>query len=97
MRTRDEIRAEIQTKRDEIVDLRADLRELLIEDARLCDEKQWYKEDIQIVTLSKRPKKTRTDTVGRYHWTECFIDEDTGEKIPIDRSREVMRNGVYSV
>ena len=97
MKTRDEIRAEIQAKRAEIQDLQADLRELQIEDALLCDEKQWYKAELQTVTLSKRPKKTRTDTVGRCYWVEYFSDEDTGEKTAITRIREVMRNGVYSI
>lgn len=71
--------------------------ELLIENCLLCDEKQYYKEEIITKTISKRPKKTVEVLVGRIYWKEKFTDEDTGEQVEIERCECVRENGEWII
>jgi hypothetical protein len=72
--------------------LTADNRELLIKSYLLCDNKQQYKEDIEV---HGKGKNKRSDLVGRIYWTQLYEDQSTGEKYPIERSETVRINGEW--
>jgi len=95
MTERDLLRIEIAKKRKELKDVEEEFVYLVKKDILLSDEMRQYKEELETVVVSKRPLKTRQDLVGRIYWIDSFKDEDSGESIQIQRSREVMRNGVF--
>lgn len=79
--------------------IRKQQQELEQEEIKLCrsyiqlnDEREWYTENERTVG---RGKTKRTFIEGRYHWLETFTDEDTGQKVDIERSRPVRENGVW--
>ncbi len=80
-------RERIQKKRDDIHKhvkiLKEQDLELLKESLLLSDKQQWYTEGEE--TWGKRRKK-ETHIVGRINWIENFIDEGTGDVVPIKRS-----------
>lgn len=79
----------------EIDILKAQWLDLKHESLLLCDDEQWYTETEEEYIVSKRPKVTEKQIVGRRHWVEGFKDEDTGETIMIERSEPVRINGEW--
>lgn len=55
MRTRQDIRAEITAKLDQIEQLKIRKQDLILEDIQFCDEEQWYTEEEETHEVSKRP------------------------------------------
>lgn len=95
MRDRKIIQSEINSKILAISKLRQEIKELSIENAQLCDKKQWYIEKEETRIVSKKPKVVETVMVGRNYWIEYFLDEDTGKKFPIERNEVVRVNGEW--
>lgn len=58
----------------------------------LSDKNQQYTE--QEETFG-RGKSKETFLIGRLHWKEYFLDEDTDEKMSIERSHIVRKNGEW--
>lgn len=95
-------RNEIELKRKEnfnkIEELKRDNIELAKQAILLSDEKQQFIEKIESHPRAKYQRKDNYldgKLVGRIHWKEDFKDEDTGEKITIDRSRLVRIDGEW--
>lgn len=42
-----------------------------------------------------RGKTKETALIGYVNWKECFVDEDTGKKIFIERKTAVRKNGEW--
>lgn len=96
MRTRKDIRAEIQAKLEQIEQLKIERRDLMLEDVQFCDEEQWYTEENEVHEVSKRPKKEETFLIGRIHWNEEFKNQDKpNEPFVIKRSKVVRINGKW--
>lgn len=93
--TRAEINAKIAEKREQVRAINSEITALQKEALMLCDEEQWYKEEDEVFTISKRPKKTETKRVGRIYWLQNFIDESNGNILPIERSEIVKINGEW--
>jgi len=73
------------------------LKRLFNENIDLRDEinisgKYSEKEETFIFGKGKS-KRSETFLIGRRHWTETFKDEDTGERIDIERSEICRVNG----
>lgn len=58
----------------------------------LSDKQQQYVEKEETVG---RGKNKRTHLIGRVHWKEYFMDEDTRQSILINRSRIVRQDGEW--
>lgn len=59
-------------------------------------EETWYKQKSN--GRGRRPIKVEeSHMVGRRHWKEDFIDEDTGNVVSIDRSEIVKIDGAWQV
>lgn len=86
MTKRQRIKAKIEAKDKQIVKLHAEMEELRKQDLLLCDKLQWYTEGLEPVG---RGKKKREVLMGWVHWMEDFVDEATGEVVPIERKRVV--------
>lgn len=95
VRCRADINKEILQKCELIYQLKSEIRALKEEDLLLCDESQRFEEKVEKVIVSKRPKKTEEQLIGRIIWREAFKDEDTGESIWIERSAIVRVKGKW--
>lgn len=93
--TRQQIHDKISANQDEIARLQAENAELNIQDILLCDDTQWFEEGEELITVSKRPKRTETQVRGYRCWGESFIDESTKEVVVIDRRELVRINGEW--
>jgi hypothetical protein len=93
--TRKEINDKISALKQQIAFLNSEVINLNRQSALLSDKKQQYKEEMETFVVSKRPKKSEQKLVGRIYWRECFMDQDTKEKIFITRSRIVKINGEW--
>lgn len=80
---------------EQIKNLQAKIKQKQRELTLLCDNEQWYTEEWENVTISKRPKKIEKQLIGRIHWLESFVDQDTGEVIDIQRTMMVSRDGHF--
>lgn len=76
-----------------IDEIQEELKPIIIERYKQLD----YKEETVPIKarLPKGKFYTKNELRGIVNWKETFIDEDTGNKIEIDRSRVVMRDGVW--
>lgn len=96
--TRSEIRAKIDSLREGIAAVKSEILKLQKEEIRFSDEEQEYTEteeaEIKRTKGIKYPTGNK-NTIGRIKFTEIFIDEDTGEEVPIVREIPVYKNGVY--
>jgi hypothetical protein len=95
MRRRKTIKNLIDKKKSKIQSLKLEIIELNKEEALLSDKYQQFTEVEEEILVYGRPKKYETKLMGRIHWKEDFIDEDTGDVITIDRSRLVRINGEW--
>lgn len=85
----------VEAKIEKIKQLKTEIIELNREAVLLTDKKQQFTEKEEEVLICGRPKKYETKLIGRIHWKDYFIDEDTGEKICIDRTQIVRINGEW--
>lgn len=58
------------------------------------DKNQQYREGEE---THGRGKLKQTYFIGRVYWREYFLDEDTGDKIWIDRSKVVRQNNEWII
>lgn len=77
--------------------LQSRLIELERENCMLSDEEQWFTEieEIWERKVGYRKKAKCSVLVGRIHWKEDFIDEDTGDVITVSRNRLVRMDGEW--
>jgi hypothetical protein len=97
MRTRNQIKKDIEQRKAKISVLEDEITMLWIESCILCDDFQRYEEKEEEWTVSKRPRRTEKHIIGRIFWMEDFSDEDTGCVVTIQRSRMVRKDGVWLV
>lgn len=95
MKTRKQIENLIKTKQRKINALSDEIDLLRIEELQICDSEQTYEEKEEEWVVKRRPITKETHMIGRVHWNEDFIDEDTGNVITINRSRLVRKDGVW--
>ena len=95
MKTRKQIENLIKAKQSKINDLSNEIDLLRIEELQICDSEKTYEEKEEEWTVKKRPLIKEKHIIGRIHWVEDFIDEDTGEVFSINRSRLVRKDGVW--
>ena len=95
VRTRYDIQNEITAKHHLLHQLQKEITKLELEDLLFSDEERWYKEKMEEVIISKRPKVVENKLIGRIHWYEPFIDEDTGNVVDVDRSRIIKCDGLF--
>lgn len=96
MTEREKIKERINAKHQLIRHLNREIIELRKEALLLSDEEQWFTEKEEEFVVSRRPKVTEKQLVGRIHWNEEFKDEDTGKSIFIERSEVVRIDGVWA-
>lgn len=90
--SRSTIYKKIKKKTNQIEKLMGERIELRKQYLLLSDKKMRYKED----TITRgRGKNKKTVLEGRVYWMETFTDDDTGEKIKIERSECVTIDGVW--
>lgn len=94
-RRRKTVRNLIAKKRKQIKKLENELIALRIEEVQISDKFQQYSEEIVERVISKRPKKTEEVLIGKVAYIEHFIDEDTGEAVPIQRHRKVREGNEW--
>lgn len=94
-RTRQDIRNEIQSKKDSIAQLEYELDLLWKENALFCDDEQWFTEEMETVTVQRRPKVEEKRLIGKIHWKETFKDQDTDRSFTIERQRIVRIDGEW--
>lgn len=94
-RTRQDIRNEIQSKKDRIAQLEYELDLLRKENALFCDDEQWFTEEMETVIVQRRPKVEEKHLVGKIHWKETFTDMANDEPVTITRSRIVRIDGEW--
>lgn len=91
-------RTELTKKRNAIKKqvelLEKQFAELTKMDLLLCDNKSWYREQMETVG---RGKSKQEFLIGRVYWKEIFTDEGDGTKIKIERSQAVKRDGKWIV
>lgn len=98
MKTRSEIQVEISIKKDQIGRLNSNIKNLEREALMLSDSKQQYTEKEEQHTFKEgRKNVVKTVLVGRIHWKESYIDESTGKRVYIQRSRMVKQGGEWLV
>ncbi len=94
--TREDIENTIEAKELEIKKINKEIKNLIILGYQLCDDKQRYEEKMEERVISKRPKQTVTELIGRIYWKEDYYDEDDKtNKITIERNRIVRVNGKW--
>jgi len=96
--TRKEIRQKKQEALDKIEALKTENLELSKQACLLCDEEQWFTEEIESHPKQKWQRKSHEldgKLVGRIHWMEGFRDEDTGQVIQIERQKIVRVDGQW--
>jgi len=92
MTKREQILASIKSKEEQIYALQQEVMELEKENILLCDDKRWYKEEVEFHPKAKwqrKPNWLDGKLVGRIYWKQDFRDGDTDEVITIERSRMV--------
>lgn len=96
---REKIRGLISEKAEQIRQLQKEISLLKIDDYKLCDDKQWYTEELKQgqkmsngLSIEHLPPTVK---VGRIHWYQSVSDADTGQIIKVERSRVVMINGNF--
>lgn len=95
-RTRQDIANDIAELQEQRKALQERAVQLNRENILLSDDEQWFTETEETWTRRvgrKREKYTRL--VGRINWKEDFTDEDTGEKLSINRSEVVRVDGEW--
>lgn len=101
MKERVDIRNLIKDKMELIKKLNDEIDMLIIEDYKLCDDEQHYKEEEEEFIISKRPKKIEKHLIGRIYWTEnikCYSsNENDFELVPIERSRMVRKDNIWVI
>jgi hypothetical protein len=85
----------IDAKIEKIKQLKTEITELRKESILLSDKHQQFTEKEEEVLICGRPKKYETKLIGRIHWKDDFVDEDTGDVITIDRTQIVRINGEW--
>lgn len=85
----------IDAKIEKIKQLKTEITELRKESILLSDKHQQFTEKEEEVLICGRPKKYETKLIGRIHWKDDFVDEDTGDVITIDRTQIVRVNGEW--
>ncbi len=95
MRRRQTIKNLIDKKCSKIKALKSEIIELKREGILLSDKYQQFTEEEEDVLICGRPKKYETKLIGKIHWKEDFVDEDTHEVITINRSQIVRVNGEW--
>lgn len=95
MTEREYLNSEIVRLEELIKDSQKSIRETQVKIYQLCDDVSTYKEGREDVLISSRPKKFENKLIGRVFWTQYFEDEDTGQKIAIDRKRIVREDNKW--
>jgi len=95
VRLRAVINQEIAEKWELIAQIKNEINNLKKEAIILCDETQRFSEVEEDIIISRRPKKSEKQLIGRVHWKEEFKDEGTNKSIWIERSIVVRVNGVW--
>jgi hypothetical protein len=104
MRDRKTVAQNIADEKAVIEQANRNIRALTLELVQISDdeyqyeekEETWYKQKSN--GRGRRPTKVgETHMVGRRHWKEDFVDEDTGNVISIDRSEIVRIDGVWKI
>lgn len=96
MERREEIKIQILEKKLKINHLEKEINELTRETLLLSDDKSQFVEQKEFITKRINRKKVMEEKlIGRVHWVQDFEDEDTGEKIKIQRSCVVRENGEW--
>ena len=85
----------INNKIKAIEKLRAEIIVLKKQNLKFSDKNMQYVEANEEVLISNRPKVYETKLIGRTNFKNTFTDEDTGQKIVIDRSVVVTVNGEF--
>jgi len=85
----------VEAKLEKIKQIKTEIIELNREAVLLSDKKQQFTEKEEEVLICGRPKKYETKLIGRIHWKDDFVDEDTGDVITIDRTQIVRINGEW--
>lgn len=92
--TRKEIVSQMKANQKQIEKLQAANTKLAILGYQVNDKNSRYEEKIE---KQGKGKKTIIRMIGRVYWTQLFLDEGTGKKHPIERSKIVRENGVWIV
>jgi predicted ABC-type ATPase len=92
MTEREKIAEKIRKNEDKIKELEAANTLLRREDFLLCDDKQWFTEEV--MSVGKRRKVDKL--VGFVCWNQDFVDEDTDEVFTVVRRRLVRVDGVWT-
>jgi len=99
--TRQEIRSKILSNIEMIKQLDVENVNLRREAYLISDDTQTFKEQTEIVTEKEGRKKIKVEKlIGRVYWEEEFTvigDNDTPDKIKVQRSRIVKINGEWVV
>lgn len=94
---REAIRSKITELENLIIKTNIEIQELVRQDLLLCDDDQQFVEKMEKVVVSKRPFVEEERLIGRIYWDEYFTDDDTGEKITINRCQTVRVDGIWVV
>lgn len=92
MTKREELHAAFIVNDLKIEELKKENIDLTRESFLLCDDKQWYKEEMKDV---KQGKNKSQRLIGMVCWNENFKDEDTGAIVTIERSQAVKVDGEW--
>lgn len=90
-----QIRNKVNSKLAKIKKLEQEILELRRRNCLLSDKNQQFVEQIETVQVSNRPKKFEDKLIGRVHFNQYFTDEDTGQKVTIERKLVVRVNGEW--
>lgn len=94
MTTRKKIEQRVKRNLERIKKLELENTELKRQAMLMSDEDQWFTEDDNF-NPKMRYKGKPVHSVGRVHWKESVIDEDTGDVIELERCKTVRINGEW--
>jgi len=93
MTKREELQEKIRLNEIRMTELDNENSNLQIECHKISDDKQQYSEQIEKIARRDGRKKVYDNVlIGKIHWQENFIDEESGDVISISRHRVVRRN-----
>jgi hypothetical protein len=92
MTKREQIAEKIRENKEKIKELESSNVILQREDFLLCDDKQWFTEEL--MTVGKLRNVTKL--VGFVCWNEDFVDDDTDEVVAVVRRKLVRVDGVWT-
>jgi uncharacterized protein YchJ len=99
MTERELIDSEIQANLKKIIQIRLDVIELRKKQCLICDEKQWFREQVESHPKSRWQRlenELNGKLIGRIYWNESFQDQDTKKIVSIERSEIVRIDGEWT-